>query len=261
MDAPLGSVASAADELRRLQRRAYGPAADIAADAAAQARLAELEACQRGPAAVVDTVPGVSDPALESVAAPDPLAEPDEPRARSDTADAPPQPAAAHSDPRSSRRRRVRRILPWGIAAVATLVAAVATGALIVDASNDLHPVARLTPQANPSPEVIPVDEDVVSGWNLTRADFVFYGSYGAIDIWSTTIPGPKRCIAAVVSGSTWRFECTATTIDTIIDIDIEPGNVPPAPSGEPASNVRFVLHDDVVDVYLPPHPDGGYYP
>lgn len=48
MDDPLGSVESAeSDELQRLRRRAYGPDADIAADAAAQARLSELEGAQR----------------------------------------------------------------------------------------------------------------------------------------------------------------------------------------------------------------------
>src|SRR5688572_7114748 len=42
------------DELERLQRRAYGPGADIAGDAAAMARLSELEAAQREPNPVVD---------------------------------------------------------------------------------------------------------------------------------------------------------------------------------------------------------------
>ena len=42
------------DELERLQRRAYGPGADIAGDAAAMARLSELEAAQRQPNPVVD---------------------------------------------------------------------------------------------------------------------------------------------------------------------------------------------------------------
>jgi hypothetical protein len=92
-------------------------------------------------------------------------------------------------------------------------------------------------------------------------ADYVSYGSYGAAEIWSTTTPGPKQCLGVVVHGSTWRFFCTATTIDTIADIDIDPNLVPPTPSGEPASNIRFVLHDGVVDVYLAPHPDGGFYP
>lgn len=48
MDAPLGSAEfEASNELERLQRRAYGPDADIAGDAAAQARLSELETAHR----------------------------------------------------------------------------------------------------------------------------------------------------------------------------------------------------------------------
>jgi hypothetical protein len=48
MDTPRGSVEfEQPDELERLRRRAYGPDADIAGDAAAQARLSELEAAQR----------------------------------------------------------------------------------------------------------------------------------------------------------------------------------------------------------------------
>ena len=48
MDAPRGSVEfEESDELQRLRRRAYGPDADIAGDAAAQARLSELEAARR----------------------------------------------------------------------------------------------------------------------------------------------------------------------------------------------------------------------
>ena len=48
MDAPRGSVeVEGTDELGRLRRRAYGPDADIAGDAVAQARLSELEDAQR----------------------------------------------------------------------------------------------------------------------------------------------------------------------------------------------------------------------
>lgn len=55
MDAPSGSVEFVgADELELLRRRAYGPDADIAGDAAAQARLAELEGAQRRLATAVD---------------------------------------------------------------------------------------------------------------------------------------------------------------------------------------------------------------
>lgn len=41
-------------ELERLQRRAYEPGADIAGDAAAMARLSQLEAAQREPDSVVE---------------------------------------------------------------------------------------------------------------------------------------------------------------------------------------------------------------
>ncbi|HEX5856725.1 MAG TPA: hypothetical protein VFY91_01320 [Microbacterium sp.] len=48
MDATLGSVESdVTEELERLRERAYGPDADIAEDAAAQARLTELESARR----------------------------------------------------------------------------------------------------------------------------------------------------------------------------------------------------------------------
>jgi hypothetical protein len=61
MDAPRGSTEfEYAEELHRLRRRAYGPDADIAGDAAAQARLSELEAAHRRPTLVGDADPAVS---------------------------------------------------------------------------------------------------------------------------------------------------------------------------------------------------------
>ena len=69
MDAPRGSVEfGQADELERLRRRAYGPDADIARDAAAQARLSALEAAQRRQATPVgDAATGVPAPIPERV--------------------------------------------------------------------------------------------------------------------------------------------------------------------------------------------------
>jgi len=58
MDATLGSVESdVTDELVRLRERAYGPDADIAQDAAAQARLSELESARRRSLAAPVTEP------------------------------------------------------------------------------------------------------------------------------------------------------------------------------------------------------------
>ncbi|WP_456823967.1 hypothetical protein [Cellulomonas sp. P5_E12] len=69
MDTPRGSGEfEHADELARLRRRAFGPDADIVGDAAAQARLAELEAAQRRQATPVgDTATGAPAPIPERV--------------------------------------------------------------------------------------------------------------------------------------------------------------------------------------------------
>lgn len=71
MDAPLGSAEfEHADELERLRRRAYGPDADIGGDAAAQARLSELEAAHRGQRTRVGDAGTAAVPAPTSVRVP-----------------------------------------------------------------------------------------------------------------------------------------------------------------------------------------------
>lgn len=83
--------------------------------------------------------------------------------------------------------------------------------------------------------------------------------SRGPLQIWGTTQVENKRCIAVVGGNHISVFECTAPTVDTIADFNIEPALIPPAPSGELSPYVRFVLHDDVVDVYRPNEP-GEFY-
>jgi len=73
MDGPRGSVELKEAELQRLRRRAYGPDADIAGDAVAQARLSELEAAQRRELTLVVDAPALVAkrvPVAESVEAP-----------------------------------------------------------------------------------------------------------------------------------------------------------------------------------------------
>jgi len=164
------------------------------------------------------------------------------------------------STPREPTTGRVRRILPWAIAAVAVLVAAFTVGVLVVNESSEPRPVAQLAAQTNPTPGIIPVDSETVLEWDLGNADFVSYGSYGEAEIWSTTTPQERQCLTVIVEGDTWMFRCTAPSVDTVADIDIDADMVPPAPSGEPTSNIRFVLHEDAVDVYLAPNPAGGFY-
>ena len=166
---------------------------------------------------------------------------------------------ATETPPANPTRGRLRRNLPWVIAAVAVLVAAIAIGFLVVDESSDPKPVAQLT-QTDPASGPIPLDEETAVNWGVTEADFVSYGSYGALQIWSTTKPEAKRCLAVVVENRISVFRCAAPSLDTIVDFDIDPNLVPRAPSGEPAANIRFVLHHEVVDVYLAPNPEGGFY-
>jgi hypothetical protein len=169
-------------------------------------------------------------------------------------------PVTHEAEPRGPDPGGVRRILPWTIAALAIVVAVVAIGTLVVNETSEPQPVAQLTPEGGSAGETIPVDKETVDRWDLAEADFVSYGTYGAAEVWSTATPAGKRCIAVVVEGRTWVFRCTPPTMDTITEIDIESQRVPAAPSGEPTSNIRFVLHDEVVDVYLAPNPEGGYF-
>jgi len=105
MDAPRGSVGlEVADELQRLRRRAYGPDADIAGDAVAQARLFELEgAHRRRPAPGVDAAAAaVPAPVPERVAVAEgvPLPEPVErPRFASTSVTQPVEGAFAGDEP------------------------------------------------------------------------------------------------------------------------------------------------------------------
>ncbi|MFC5931149.1 hypothetical protein D6T64_13485 [Cryobacterium melibiosiphilum] len=278
MNAPGESADFAeSDELQRLQRRAYGPNADIAGDAAAQARLSQLEAAQRRERVpVVDTAAALPAPVSEGFPVPKPL---QGSRPSSTSIPQPVNGASAKHDPDegavteqdparapitngpidgalSAPWWRRRRSLPWVITAVAVLSAAIGIG---VDESNQPTPVAQLTPQGQPGKASIPVDDEVPVRYDLTVADFVSYGSYGPLQIWSTTKLENKRCIAVVLENHISVFECTAPSVDTIADYNIEPNQIPPAPSGESTPYVRFVLHDEVVDVYRPTE-EGEFY-
>jgi hypothetical protein len=271
MDAPRGPADFDQSELQGLRRRAYGPDADIAGDAVAQARLSELEAAERRERApAVDDTSALPEspeglrPASASVLQPgDEASVNREPDGRPIT---PPDPAGVPiADSKTSDKARMapwwrrRRMLPWAIAAAAVLVVAIGIGVSVVEESNEPQPVARLTPQGQPGSASIPVDDDVPVRYDLTVADFVSYGAYGALEIWSTTSLEGQRCIAVVLKNHISVFECTAPSVDTIADYNIDSDMIPPEPSGELSPYVRFVLHDDVVDVYRPGH-EGEFY-
>ena len=179
MDAPRGSVEfEESDELERLRRRAYGPDADIAGDAAAQARLSELEAAQRRqPTPVVDAAARVPAPVPERVPVPEPVEGPrsastsvpqpvdgafaeHEPAGGSVTEQDPAEGPIADSDPIDGapaapwwRRRRWLVILGGAIAALALIAALVAwMSQLLADESTPI-PADTSTAKMLPVPD------------------------------------------------------------------------------------------------------------
>jgi hypothetical protein len=205
-------------------------------DAAAQARLSELEAAQRRERAFADAAAALGGPVSERVPAPDvlegsrpaPTSIPQPVKAASaehqhDGGSVAPQDPGgvpmAHPEPidqaLSAPWWRRRRMLPWVIAAVAVLVTAIAIGVFVVEDSSQPEAVARLTPQGRqPGPASIPVDDDVPVRYDLTVEDFVSYGSYGPLHIWSTTKLEDERCIAVVIDKHISVFDQTMVTAD-----------------------------------------------
>jgi len=150
----------------------------------------------------------------------------------------------------------MRRALPWTLAALAGVVAVLTISVLAFGELAKPQPVARLAARTGPVAEgAAPVlDPETRAFWDLSDPVLVSHGSYGAAEAWSTTASHGRRCIAVVVFNSLWTFQCTQPTIDTFADIVIDSGLVPRDSTGDLIpewSTIRFVLHDDVIDVYV----------
>jgi hypothetical protein len=231
---PVNSVPLPAEELAALRRRAYGPDADIEADPVAQARLEELEReyALRGRAAP-------DDAPIDSDAAP-----------ANAGSSSPPVAQPADESP-----GRIRRALPL-IAIGASVVAVIAVGAWAFERLNRPQPAARLealadVPRGTAVPLVAPED---LRTWRVTEPVFVSYGEYGALDAWSMSGSPGRQCIVVSVGGEVAGIHCTTPEIDTFVDILSLNSWMPEAPEGGRIpleSTIRFVLHDDVVDVYV----------
>ena len=250
-------------ELASLRRRAYGPDADIGADPRAQARLADLErqlaTREYGASAVARTAPPIGratevddPPTVETAhggsAAPD----------AGDEAETGIAATPAESAPSASAPGRMRRALPWVIAAGAVVVAT-ALGAMYFDAVTEPLVEAQLVALDEPLPGSVPPalsQEDL--GWT-TDPVFVSHGRYGPLEVWSTTAPHNWQCLAVVFRESVLRFNCTVSSLDTVTDVAVQEGLWPPDFPGSSIphwSSIRFVLRDDVVDVYIGRNPD-----
>ena len=125
---------------------------------------------------------------------------------------------------------------------------------MYVDAVTEPLVEAQLVALDEPLPGSVPPalsQEDL--GWT-TDPVFVSHGRYGPLEVWSTTAPHNWQCLAVVFESSVWRFNCTVSSLDTVADVTVQESWLPTDAPGGPIpdwSSVRFVLHDDVVDVYI----------
>lgn len=229
----VGAPSSRADELAALRRRAYGPDADIQADPRALARLEELE----------------------QESSPFAHGEQDQTRAPSDRR--PPRDGAGHMAPAAEPARVARWSGVAGIiAVVASIIAALALGALAIDRLTEPRPLARFT--ALPEPPqgtALPLLRPELFGF-LHESDrvFVSYGEFGALDLWRTTDARGRQCLVVSVGGAVPGFDCTVPDIETIVSLRSQNSWVPANPDGGPIPNgstLRFVLDDGVIEVYV----------
>jgi hypothetical protein len=172
-------------------------------------------------------------------------------------------PTPLETQPTETNKGRLRRFRPLAITAVGVLMAAIAIGVFRANQPSVPEPVAQLAVRTDAT-AAIPMDDEAArtfEGSGLTQDDFVSHGPYGVLQVWSATKQeNGWRCLALVVGDHVSVFHCTPPTEDTIADYNIDPHLVPPAPNGENAWDVRFILRDDVVDVYLSPERVNTYY-
>jgi len=250
MDGPLRPVEpEEPDELERLRRRAYGPGADITGDAAAQARLTELEAAQHRPQTpAVDAVARAPAPGEERV--PDPA-----PAGGSVTERDPAEESIAGSDAVDGAPG-ARRHLWWAIISIA-----IADVALIAALLTWVWPRA---PDHLPSPDfgqpadfVLALESDGVDAdepkdphgtldrLGLNVDEMRRYEDIGYLSVWSGDSRYGTVCLLVAHPGQGLNEgigaeACEAEGVDIIADLSMPNGSL-----------IRFVLLDDHVDVYM----------
>lgn len=268
------------EELAALRRRAYGPDADIAGDPRAQARLVALEhelaardsgapggalsRDSKGSAtAGVDTV--TADGAIETS------------RAAGDDAEAGIATTSATSETsRGGPARRMRRALPWVVASAATVVAAIAVGALYVDGLTEPEPEYvripdRSLPQDAPDYVLalasVGADADdprdphgTLDQLGLSTDDLRQYDDFRGLSVWSGESRSGAACllVAHPVQGLNEGIGdavCFPRGFDTIAELRLCGGcSAPEVFAGLPTGSlIQFALKGDHVDVYVRP--------
>lgn len=225
-------------ELAALRARAYGPDADIDADPAASARLAELEELARPRPAAPEADALSAAPAAAAAEEVDEVPE--------GIAD-----AAAAREPARDHRRWWR---DWRVGAVGA--AALAVGLAV---GLGIPPLA--TPQPNYTVALDPdAPVDPTEAWILQaqRALDVLPGSlrqYEQIEgvtMWTGENSVGSRCLI-VVWGELWgNGGCAPGGLDPIVDFRSNPDiPMPLAATLDPGSLVRFIARGDVVEIWI----------
>lgn len=257
----------AAGELTALRARAYGPTADIGMDAAARARLAELEARERAVRMPVTPAP---------VPPPLPTPEPTVPRVgarRSDDAAPPSTTTTTHitaPEPTTQLPDRTRRVL-WGtawvgsLAAVATVVAVVATAA----SAQFAWPATSMADDGVTFVTHLAVDPDVDVPTNYYGGedDTVVYEAIAGLTPFTFTYDyegGVNICVIAVPSQHIEEPEFASTSAQgcstgafpaaaaLLVTEDAPPVLQQRFPIG---TSLQFVLQGDGIDVFSAPPP------
>lgn len=226
------------EELVALRRRAYGPDADIEADPAALARLAELEG--RGPTQRVDTlVPAAAAPSSVD-------AEPGEPSSTEGGVAADPGPPA---DSEPSHPRWWRRPALLVAAAVVALVVLAASVMMTLDA----RPDRTLTP--TPTSAEIPFPDGfswLTSALGIPRDALRSYRGVGDIIVWAGTAEDGVACLLVTGTDGPFGFGCARGGRDATADIVLDSKMASIPPTGLPErTTLRFVYRGDTVDVWI----------
>lgn len=265
MDAPWGSVEiDDADELQGLRRRAYGPEADIAGDASAQARLAQLEAAQRGALhPVVDIAETAVDTGQERVEAsvvdhvpaPEPV--------HRQIADSGSVSAAGSAPWWRSRRWAMIGVLAAVLALNAGLVAWIAAGSTPGRSDTSVVqtpsvPAGQARGYLGPAPDDVLALESVGAGVDapndrhgildalgISADELRRYEDFAGLSVWSGKSRNGMTCLFVASRAQGLREGsggegCSLQGLDTIADVQMPT-----------ASNLtRFVLRADRVHVY-----------
>ncbi|MCR2784599.1 MULTISPECIES: hypothetical protein [unclassified Microbacterium] len=243
-------------ELAALRRRAYGPAADIGADAAALARLHELERAAVPTRHRTEAAPVGAEPDAVVTAIPE-FAVQDEPGSALTAAatgwkSIPPASVSAPVEPRTlTRIRRFGHRHPLSTVVGVTVLAAAFTG------------IATLAAQARPE-AVLPVLDDAAAAPEfLTRsgmldylgiasdAEVTVYGSYEGMDAYAAAAHLGGDCLFVARDEAFLGYSCGRGGLDPMIDMLLGtefPESDFDAPVG---TLLRFIHRGDHVEVWV----------